>query len=539
MLAQALLTGAVALMSTWAGTAWPGVAGLALLGAVAIAAAAPPAGRREAVRAWASASGWACTAFVLGTVLLGKAARGTLGTYLDSFYVVLAWMMVATILPASRGLADGRTRTLWRLLVMLWALLGGSIWVAVSYLGDYSGAFFIGLMTLLALLILCHFWFRLRAAGIVAVNTCILAILGLPVVDLTVRCAESLRTPLDARRQYYLYDAAKKDPVAFGRWWNYYGTQWRRAQQQFVMPDPDRVLFYRLRPKSHVQVAQCAFTINSRGFRGPKVRAEKGNAYRIVALGESSTFGVTLAPGQRPWPELLEQLIRARLSPSRPVEVINAGVPGYRLGQNLYRLTREILPLKPDMVISYHGINAFDALGDAVPLAPRANPRAYKKRPLQLLADAEYRLKLFRFQRGRPPQEVPHSAALADPLTTAYAQLYRQLIQITRTNGIRLVLAKFSMAVNDRTAPDIVEFHQMGYPNARWQTQANLVHSVIVQRLAEQHPEVSFVDTHPQLDGVHDKFIDLVHFAPLGDQQMAETFFHALRPILESDLRRP
>lgn len=539
MLAQALLTGAAVAMCAWAGMSWLGMAGLALLGAVVMAAAAPVAAWRGIVRTWTLAIAWACTVIVLGGVLLASGARATLGSYLDSYYVVPAWMIAAAMLPASRGLPGDRTKARWRLLVMLWAVLGGLTLVGASYLSNRLGAFFVGLLTLLALLVLCHLWFRLRAAGIVVVNTLILAILGLPLADLSVRCAASLRAPLEAHRQYYLYDAAIKDPVAFGRWWNYFTTQWRQAEKQFKVPDPDPVLLYRLRPNTRVQFAQSAIVINSGGFRGPEIAAEKGDAYRIVALGESTTFGITLNREQRPWPELLEQLIQERLKPRRPVAVINAGVPGYRLDQNLYRFSTEILPLKPDMVVSYHGINAFAALRDAVPFASGASPPAYKERPLRLLADAEYRLKVIRFQQRRPPKPIPNPATLTDPLATPYAQFYRQLIQVTHTNGIRLVLANFSMAANDRSDPAVVKFYQTGYPNAPWQIQANLVHSTIVQQLAQQHPEVCFVNTHPQLDGEHDKFIGLVHFAPAGDQQLAETLLRALGPILESDLRGP
>jgi hypothetical protein len=89
------------------------------------------------------------------------------------------------------------------------------------------------------------------------------------------------------------------------------------------------------------------------------------------------------------------------------------------------------------------------------------------------------------------------------------------------------------MAANVHTPPEVVEFYQMGYPSAAWQIQANVVHNTIVRELAAQHPEVCLVDTHPHLDGEHDKFIDLVHFDAAGDHQMAETFFAALEPMLE------
>ncbi len=57
----------------------------------------------------------------------------------------------------------------------------------------------------------------------------------------------------------------------------------------------------------------------------------------------------------------------------------------------------------------------------------------------------------------------------------------------------------------------------------------------MVEQLAAQHPEVCFVDTHPNLDGEHDKFIDLVHFDKSGEEQMAETFFAKIKPLLEKD----
>jgi lysophospholipase L1-like esterase len=153
-----------------------------------------------------------------------------------------------------------------------------------------------------------------------------------------------------------------------------------------------------------------------------------------------------------------------------------------------------------------------------------------------MLADVEYRLKRMSFQRRRPPGVAPPPLPPADPLTTPYAQFYRQLIQTAQTNHIRLALANYAMAVNDRSDRAVVEFYQAGYPAAVWQIEANRVHSTMVRQLAAQHPDVTFVDVQPHLDGEHDKFTDLVHFAPAGDHQMAETLFTTLRPILEQDL---
>jgi lysophospholipase L1-like esterase len=539
ILAQTLLTGAAVVMSAWAGTPWPGTAGLALVCAVAVAATAPLGARRERTRTWAAAAAWGCSGILLAIVLVSSGTRATLGSYVDSYYAALSWIIAAAILPPSYYLPADRARGPWRLLTVAWAALGALLWVGAAYVHNRSWAFFAGLLILLALLVLCHFWFRLRAPAILAVNTFILLLLGLPIADLLARGVDLLHRKPDPHRHYYLYAVAKENPAASARWWNYYITQWREVERRIYAPDPDPVLLKRLRPNSRAQLVQSPIVINSRGFRGREIPAEKGDAYRIVALGASTTFGVTLNREDRPWPERLEQLIRKRLHPPRPVQVVNAGVPGYRLDQNLYRFPTEILPLKPDLVLSYHGINNFGCLQDTIPISAGPAPPAYKERPIRLLADAEYHLKLMHYQHSQPPTCTPNRATLRDPLDSPYARLYRQLIQITQTNHIRLALANFSMAVNEQSGTAVVEFYQSGYPLAPWQLQANRVHSIIVQKLAEQHPELCFVDTHPHLDGEHDKFIDLVHFAPAGDEQMAETFFTALRPILEHDLLRP
>ena len=44
-------------------------------------------------------------------------------------------------------------------------------------------------------------------------------------------------------------------------------------------------------------------------------------------------------------------MIRDQLHAARPVEVINAGTPAWDIKMNVDRLIREILPLKPDMII--------------------------------------------------------------------------------------------------------------------------------------------------------------------------------------------
>ena len=92
------------------------------------------------------------------------------------------------------------------------------------------------------------------------------------------------------------------------------------------------------------------------------------------------------------------------------------------------------------------------------------------------------------------------------------------------------------MAVNDQSDPDVIAFYRAGFPSVHWQIQANILHSSIVKELAAQYPGTLWVDTHPGLDGVHQKFIDLVHFTQEGRQQLAENIFAGIKDVLVHDL---
>jgi lysophospholipase L1-like esterase len=239
----------------------------------------------------------------------------------------------------------------------------------------------------------------------------------------------------------------------------------------------------------------------------------------------------------KPWPEMLEEMIRDRLKPSRPVEVINAGIPRYHLKHNLLRLPVQILPLKPDMVISYHGANGFEMVHSAVPLRKVELPPTYRIRPLKLLADIEYDLKMIWYRRHPNSRPIPR-ISLPEAMQTQYAQAYRELIRIAETNGIRLVLANYSMAVNGGSKRGVIEFYRGGFPMVDWWIKANEIHSMIVKQLAGEHREISLVDTHPNLDGEHEKFVDVMHFTHEGERQLAESMFDGIKAVLAEDLSR-
>ena len=99
---------------------------------------------------------------------------------------------------------------------------------------------------------------------------------------------------------------------------------------------------------------------NALGFRGDPVKTDKDeNTYRIVALGGSTTYCTGVKDYRHTYPKLLGEYLQDK--GFEQVEVINAGVNGYASYQNLMNLQFRVLPLQPDLVIIYQGLNDVDA----------------------------------------------------------------------------------------------------------------------------------------------------------------------------------
>lgn len=110
---------------------------------------------------------------------------------------------------------------------------------------------------------------------------------------------------------------------------------------------PDRELFYRLRPGIRFL---DYYALNALGYRGPDVpRARAPGTLRVVCTGDSSTFGLGV-PEERAWPFVLQRLLQAATDAVR-VELIDAGVPGYTSLQNRVQVERDLLALKPDVLL--------------------------------------------------------------------------------------------------------------------------------------------------------------------------------------------
>ncbi len=137
-------------------------------------------------------------------------------------------------------------------------------------------------------------------------------------------------------------------------------VRWRerhRASAPGTMP----TLFYphdRLRPALiHDRDYFGWVHTDSFGLRGrPVAVAKTPGRIRILADGGSTTFDATVTADDSTWPAQLERLLVSTRGPGS-VEVLNAGVPGYAVIDNLIRLQSELYRLQPDVIILLQGHN--------------------------------------------------------------------------------------------------------------------------------------------------------------------------------------
>ncbi len=100
--------------------------------------------------------------------------------------------------------------------------------------------------------------------------------------------------------------------------------------------------------------------LNKKGFRGREFTPKRPGVYRVLALGDSTTFGVLLERSfeyvEEPYPERLEHLVDQRVGPGK-VEVLNGGVPGYNSFMGVMLLRGKLRGLRPDLILVRFGWN--------------------------------------------------------------------------------------------------------------------------------------------------------------------------------------
>jgi acyl-CoA thioesterase-1 len=215
-------------------------------------------------------------------------------------------------------------------------------------------------------------------------------------------------------------------------------------------------------------------------------RILSGRPLTIVAVGSSSTVGVGASDPILNYPSRLQQELRERF-PGIGIRVINHGVSGQDVPEELARLGRDVIAESPDLVIWQVGTNAVlrrdDLVSDELLItrgvasmkekgidvvlmdlqyAPRVLARPASAEMERLIAEVSKRMQVGLFRRfeimrewERTQQLAPASAIGADGLhmtDASYVCLAHELAEALTSNWRSLE----KLAKSSRRSPDAI-----------------------------------------------------------------------------------
>jgi lysophospholipase L1-like esterase len=294
-----------------------------------------------------------------------------------------------------------------------------------------------------------------------------------------------------------------------------------QINRETVRRSDDPRLRFELRPGAFVQ-AEVAYRINALGLRGPETTAEKPEGVkRIAVLGDSIAFGYWVDEKDA-FPRQLEAMLRGG---GGRVEVLDFGVPGYNLDQEIETLRGKALDFAPDLVVVAFCLNDLEGifsyeLGLVQDRSSRSRTLAGRARETLLrhsllFSWIEYRLSELdarrRFVRARNPVGGP-----------MYAEAVSE-----QEKALDAKLAVLRALLDGRGIPGlVVVFPVMGgrfdrYPHRQ-------LHQAVVAS-AERNGlgALDLLDCYSGYD-FRDLRVDVVHPSPLGHRVAA----HAIRDSL-------
>ncbi len=278
--------------------------------------------------------------------------------------------------------------------------------------------------------------------------------------------------------------------------------------------------------------------INSAGLRGDDFAPERpADVFRIVALGESSTFGF-YSRDEHTYPAVLEKLLAASFdsgSGIRP-EVINAGIPHANSSNIAAMMRSEIVAYRPHLVTVYAGFNDAAHVADPTPLHralrwTHGHIATYValKRVVSALGGPELHSRWRVHTGGVDSSYIARQVQLHEEV---YERNLREVISIARASGAQLVFIR--QPVNDGWEQATAAIpYDAKVARARAKLASGgllseseallLVHEPlmrILDRLALEHDvpvvdNIAIVDAHPEY------FASYVHLTEPGNLALA------------------
>ena len=235
-----------------------------------------------------------------------------------------------------------------------------------------------------------------------------------------------------------------------------------RERTRTTVPGTMSQLFYRQRRLMHGLVRGMDYYgwvhISPQGFRGTRVVSQlpPDSVIRVITVGGSTTFDGNVSGDDRTWSVQLEEALNASAGPGR-YQVLNAGVPGFQILDDLVRLEEELHWYQPTIIVLLQGHNdLFNTLsapallpGDARDSRPDEVPAVYPwvrwlERHSLLYHKLGSRLQAIRFRSsGAEEQAQTSEADFARRLAIGeerFARHVRAYLAVAQSLGIQVVV---------------------------------------------------------------------------------------------------
>jgi lysophospholipase L1-like esterase len=292
--------------------------------------------------------------------------------------------------------------------------------------------------------------------------------------------------------------------------------------------------------KGKPNVRYMKWKLNEQGYRGPSLRS---NAYRILCLGSSETFGQYESEGQE-WPRQLERML-AEQKPSAQVEVVNWAYPGLTITTINRRLHQTLEQLRPRVVVVYPSFTSYISLAriTAAPVIAadkelpelRLNARvetllknAVPTSVQDSLRDLQIRLSdqnMITIPR-LPQANVERFEADMDRLVTGIAEQGATAVLVTHATRFGA-----SVAPNERRY--LVAWRKF-FPTLQedgFLDMERRMNQAVID-VARRHA-VPLIDAASRLEPGSRNFVEFVHFTDEGANALAALVAQRLHPIIE------
>jgi lysophospholipase L1-like esterase len=299
-------------------------------------------------------------------------------------------------------------------------------------------------------------------------------------------------------------------------------------------------------------------SINSQGFRGREIdQTKKPGATRIVTLGSSSTFGYYDRDNET-YPNYLEQKLNQDAEATGRFEVINLGIPHLHSEEILALFYAEAIPLQPDVVTFYEGVNDAARGNPIVKEGDRKNPTQRQNQtaitPLKavygMVRDNLITVAFMDSIRQNMIAEPTFNRRQVERHMTGTSEHFigniDKLYQECQRRGIVFVALKQqakSHMIKEEDMKGVTYAHEVQMIKNKLEKEGAikprelhlLTHSVLTNDLEQwaTSNRVPFVNVQKVLDQDRDVLMSWVHLSPRGNRMIADALAEEIKQLVD------